>query len=236
VAYKKPFAIALNDQQAPDPSAVIQALKAIPKWQSAPIDSRLSIIGKALSQQNWTDFFTAIETIARQKLAQPMQLPGPTGEDNKLSLHGRGIMLLLVTDGDSSSKAEQQIATALLCGCPLIVCADTSHRRSLEAIQLAYNAAGLDKRLLQIEPLEHLSGLLQHSSIEGLVANSLNTDSSALRQIMAQRTGSIIPLIEWPENNQSFTYHWLLWFLSERTRTENLVARGGNTQLFNLPE
>jgi RHH-type proline utilization regulon transcriptional repressor/proline dehydrogenase/delta 1-pyrroline-5-carboxylate dehydrogenase len=53
---------------------------------------------------------------------------------------------------------------------------------------------------------------------------------------MAKRTGSIIPLIEWPENNQGYNYHWLLWFLSERTRTENLVARGGNTQLFNLAE
>ena len=53
---------------------------------------------------------------------------------------------------------------------------------------------------------------------------------------MAKRTGSIIPLIEWPETAEGHNYPWLLWFLSERTRTENLVARGGNTQLFNLAE
>ena len=91
-------------------------------------------------------------------------------------------------------------------------------------------------RLLQIEPLESLTNLVQNNSVEGIIANTRNTNSSALRQLMAQRCGSIIPLIEWPENDQDYSYHWLLWFLSERTRTENLVARGGNTQLFNLAE
>ena len=81
-----------------------------------------------------------------------------------------------------------------------------------------------------------LSELIQNNNIEGVIANSLNADSSALRQVMAKRTGSIIPLIEWPKTAEGFNYHWLLWFLSERTRTENLVARGGNTQLFNLAE
>ena len=51
---------------------------------------------------------------------------------------------------------------------------------------------------------------------------------------MANRSGCIIPLIEWPKINADYNYRWLLGFLSERTRTENLVARGGNTQLFNL--
>ena len=84
--------------------------------------------------------------------------------------------------------------------------------------------------------MESLSELIQNNSIEGLIANSSNTDSTDLRQVMAKRTGSIIPLIEWPETAEGFTYHWLLWFLSERTRTENLVARWGNTQLFNFAE
>ncbi len=53
---------------------------------------------------------------------------------------------------------------------------------------------------------------------------------------MAQRNGSIIPLIEWPKNDVGYSYHWLLSLLTERTRTENLVAKGGNTQLFNLAE
>jgi RHH-type proline utilization regulon transcriptional repressor/proline dehydrogenase/delta 1-pyrroline-5-carboxylate dehydrogenase len=69
-----------------------------------------------------------------------------------------------------------------------------------------------------------------------VVANSKNANSQSLRQLIAQRDGSIIPLIQWPKSNKDYNYHWLLSFLSERTRTENLVARGGNTQLFNLAE
>ena len=68
------------------------------------------------------------------------------------------------------------------------------------------------------------------------MANTLATDSAPMRQVIAQRNGSIIPLIEWPKNYEGYTYHWLLSLLSERTRTENLVARGGNTELFNLAE
>jgi RHH-type proline utilization regulon transcriptional repressor/proline dehydrogenase/delta 1-pyrroline-5-carboxylate dehydrogenase len=78
--------------------------------------------------------------------------------------------------------------------------------------------------------------LILKDEIAAVVANSGSLDSSLLRTAMAARNGSIIPLIEWPQTDDGYSYHWLLWFLSERTRTENLVARGGNTQLFNLTE
>jgi RHH-type proline utilization regulon transcriptional repressor/proline dehydrogenase/delta 1-pyrroline-5-carboxylate dehydrogenase len=145
-------------------------------------------------------------------------------------------MVLVVREQDHLEAAEQQISSALLCGCPVIVAADSAHQTALKGLQTQYQQAGLAKALLQLTHMESLSELIQNNSIEGLIANSSNTDSTDLRQVMAKRTGSIIPLIEWPETAEGFTYHWLLWFLSERTRTENLVARGGNTQLFNLAE
>jgi RHH-type proline utilization regulon transcriptional repressor/proline dehydrogenase/delta 1-pyrroline-5-carboxylate dehydrogenase len=103
-------------------------------------------------------------------------------------------------------------------------------------VQKDYQRAGLEKALIQIEPMVSLVTLVQNNAVEAVIANSLNTDSAGLRQVMAQRTGSIIPLIEWPKNDVGYTYHWLLSLLTERTRTENLVAKGGNTQLFNLAE
>ncbi|MDG1818731.1 MAG: bifunctional proline dehydrogenase/L-glutamate gamma-semialdehyde dehydrogenase PutA [Porticoccaceae bacterium] len=211
--------------------SIESAVTAMTKWQSTPIDSRLKIIGKCTS-----DFLPVIEPLAREKLANPIQLPGPTGEDNRLSVFGRGVMVLAVAKSDSVAEAEKQIACALLCGCPLIIVADQTHKTSLDSIRENYLQAGLAEDLLQIEPIETLTALIHNNRIEGLIANSQNTDSSALRQIMAQRNGSIIPLIGWPADSEEYNWHWLLWFLSERTRTENLVARGGNTQLFNLAE
>ena len=234
LADKKPYTINLPTSNKADTTIkelVAQATTAAPKWQAQSIDSRLAI----LSQCN-PAFISQLEPIARAKLANPIELPGPTGEDNRLSLHSRGPMVLVVREQDHLEAAEQQISSALLCGCPVIVAADSAHQTALKGLQTQYQQAGLAKALLQLAHMESLSELIQNNSIEGLIANSSNTDSTDLRQVMAKRTGSIIPLIEWPETAEGFTYHWLLWFLSERTRTENLVARGGNTQLFNLAE
>ncbi|MDG1310592.1 MAG: bifunctional proline dehydrogenase/L-glutamate gamma-semialdehyde dehydrogenase PutA [Porticoccaceae bacterium] len=229
--YKQEFLINLENTRSANADIVNNAMKAMAKWQSTSIDSRLSIIGQCNPE-----FMPVIDVLARGKLANPIQLPGPTGEDNQLLVFGRGLMVLAVMESDLLTGAEKQIACALLCGCPLIVVAYKSHINGLNSITERYQQAGLMNRLLQIEPWESLTDLLQNNSVEGIIANSRNTDSSALRQLIAQRSGSIIPLIEWPENNEAYSYHWLLWFLSERTRTENLVARGGNTQLFNLAE
>ena len=231
---KNSFVVDLQNRKSPNPNTVAQAQKALQKWQATSIDSRLSILQGAISNKTTREFLPRLDAIAREKLANPIQLPGPTGEDNRLSLHGRGIMVLAATESDSVTDTQKQIACALLCGCPVIVTAHQTHRTQLEATKAQYLRAGLVKELFQIEPIEALTGLVQNNTVEGLMANTQNSDSALLRQVMAERTGSIIPLIEWPDNNEGYTYHWLLWFLSERTRTENLVARGGNTQLFNL--
>ena len=66
------------------------------------------------------------------------------------------------------------------------------------------------------------------------MGNSGYSDSANLRRAMAERSASIIPLIDWPQLDWDYTYAWLLGMLRERTRTENLVVRGGNAQLYNL--
>ncbi len=219
------------------------------KWQSISIDSRLIILNQAVTQLPSIDkvlreglerdlkaWLQAVEPIARAKLANPLTLPGPTGEENKLSLQGRGPMALVITEQDRLIDAEKQIVSALLCGCAAIISAADNHLDELKQLVQRYVDRGVAGQLLPIEPLRQLPELIGDNRVEGVIANSLNADSSVLRQTMAQRSGSIIPLIEWPQRNEDYSYHWLLWFLSERTRTENLVARGGNTQLFNLAE
>ncbi|MDE0746810.1 MAG: bifunctional proline dehydrogenase/L-glutamate gamma-semialdehyde dehydrogenase PutA [Porticoccaceae bacterium] len=233
---ERSFPIDLEDTKIVNSNSVVKAVKAMPNWQARSIDGRLAILQAAITRKSTAEFLPILKTIARGKLANPIQLLGPTGEDNRLSLHGRGVMVLVVLESDLIAEAEKQIASALLCGCPVIVTVDRTHINQLEAIRTGYQRAGLAKQLLQIEVLGTLTGLIQNNSIEGIMANCKNADSTPLRQAAAKRTGSIIPLIEWPRDNEGYNYHWLLWFLSERTRTENLVARGGNTQLFNLTE
>ena len=80
--------------------------------------------------------------------------------------------------------------------------------------------------------------LIEQPSVAGAMANSRHSDSANLRRAMAERSASIIPLIEWPQHDWDCTYAWLSGMLRERTRTrtENLVVTGGNAQLYNIAD
>ena len=91
------------------------------------------------------------------------------------------------------ADAEKQIASALLCGCSVIVTADDCHKEALQSLQNKDLKAGLPNQLLQLTDLDSLGGLIQQGQVEAITANSLNADSSNLRQAMAKRSGSIIP-------------------------------------------
>ena len=212
---------------------VALASKAIHQWQSSSIEQRLNIL---LRSYEVPLVNSQIQTIALKKMAAPIELPGPTGESNQLSVHGRGVMLLLIRETDPFEDAVKQIGSALLCGCSLIIASDERLESKLSNIIDSYVKNGLPKNLLILASLNQSMDLIQHADIAGIIANTAETNSQPLRQVIASRNGSIIPLIEWPKNDLGYHYLWLLWFLSERTRTENLVARGGNTQLFNLTE
>ena len=219
----KPLCSQLSD-------SVDRAKTAMVKWTSTSIQERVDMVLKV----DEAIIETSLETLVKDKLSHPLHLPGPTGESNQLSLHGRGVMLLIIRDEDPRVAITLQIASALLCGCSLLICADESHDETIIDVLKRYEALGLPAGMLQTVALNIGASLIQHPDIAGVIANSFGANSSALRQEMAKRSGCIIPLIEWPKINADYNYRWLLGFLSERTRTENLVARGGNTQLYNL--
>ena len=227
----QPYLIDFSDSYAIDPVLIDNAITALSDWHCVSIDNRLMKLKQCNPQ-----ILSRFDAMTIEKLSNPVRLPGPTGEDNQLSLLARGAMVLVIREQDPIDVAEQQIICALLCGCSIIMAADRSHWVALERMRERYQQAEIPALLLQLVPIEGLNSIVQNNRIEGVIANSLNTDSSELRQMMASRTGSIIPLIEWPADHSGYHYHWLLWFLSERTKTENLVARGGNTQLFNLQD
>jgi RHH-type proline utilization regulon transcriptional repressor/proline dehydrogenase/delta 1-pyrroline-5-carboxylate dehydrogenase len=219
----KPLCSQLSD-------SVERAKPAMIKWASTSIQERVDMVLKVVEAITET----SLETLVKDKLSHPLHLPGPTGESNQLSLHGRGVMLLIIRDEDPRMAITLQIASALLCGCSLLICVDKNHDEIVIDVLKRYEVLGLPTGMLQTVALNIAASLIQHPDIAGVIANSFGANSSALRQEMAKRSGCIIPLIEWPKINADYNYRWLLGFLSERTRTENLVARGGNTQLFNL--
>ena len=73
-----------------------------------------------------------------------------------------------------------------------------------------------------------------------LTGNMSQHDLDIIKVILAKRPGAIVPIFETPPTD-SFR-DLALWggcmthFNFERTYTDNLVAKGGNAQLFNLKE
>jgi RHH-type proline utilization regulon transcriptional repressor/proline dehydrogenase/delta 1-pyrroline-5-carboxylate dehydrogenase len=142
---------------------------------------------------------------------EPVDLPGPTGESNRLSLHPRGRVLCL---GASGEALLVQVLQALAAGnAVLAVAADA--RATLAPLQ-RMPVAALDGRIAP-ESLTALPGL-------ALVA-ALGPDDwlRALRRALAARDGPIVPLETEPVSPERYTL--------ERHLCIDTTAAGGNASL-----
>jgi len=213
-------------------STAIKSICSAHQWRHTALTRRMEIVAATNSALQGTP----IANLAKNALDTPLLMPGPTGEENKLTLIGRERILLIVRKGDSRVATQRQIATALLCGSSVVVACHADSQAMIENIINQYLIAGVPRETVHIEGLESIKQWIQHPDINAVVTNSEGLDSQLLRRAMAQRNGAIIPLIQWPLSDAGYHYAWLFQFLNERTRTENLVARGGNTQLFSLEE
>ncbi len=141
---------------------------------------------------------------------EPHEMPGPTGENNHLSNHARGVVVCL---GPDQETALQQAAVALMQGNGVVVV-----------------APDVEDRIQQLKsrgiPAESIEGLLQPEALlqaQGFdaVASSADTDTlKNYRQVLAKRDGVLIPLIteiNAPER-----------FVIERHLCVDTTAAGGN--------
>src|SRR5699024_4874104 len=98
------------------------------------------------------DFLRYYATMARRLFGQPEQLPGPTGESNELSLHGRGIFVCISPWNFPLAIFTGQVAAALVAGNSVI--AKPAEQTTLVAhlmIKLLHEA-GVPENVLQFVP------------------------------------------------------------------------------------
>ena len=144
-------------------------------------------------------------------------LPGPTGESNRLSLHPRGVVLCLgdAHPGSAINAALQAVSlgcAALVSGDPLAVDLSAQAKRFDVPLLALAQGQGIDPdHLVSAKPLAVVSAPLTHPERRQL-ANAL-----------ALRAGPIVPLIDgtqWPER-----------YLLERVLSVDTTAAGGNATL-----
>lgn len=206
-------------------------------WQATPIAQRINLLENAFAgAQNLPQFLnispenqkqaSRMFAQARHNFTGAIELPGPTGETNELSLHGRGVFLATLNEGDETRNVLQAIG-ALLAGNSVVLVSLGQTVASRSAVYQALESFVPPESLQCIDDKKELHALLLNDAIAGVTG----TNTDGLISALGARKGAIIPFIG------SLTADYsVLRFATEKTKTDNVVATGGNAMLLNLKE
>lgn len=173
-----------------------------------------------------------LSRVAQQRLADlaaefkdDWRLPGPTGESNRLSLHGRGIVLCLGGGADSEQALLVQALTALLAGNALALPPTDLAKHLVTALY----KVGVAKQLVALVELEDLTTSLTQFPQLALVATAASgAERVMIRQALAARQGVRVACVDLEASLERFC--------CERVVTIDTTAAGGNASLLTLDE
>ncbi|WP_375748904.1 1-pyrroline-5-carboxylate dehydrogenase [Vibrio sp. HN007] len=163
-------------------------------------------------------------------------MPGPTGETNELYLSGRGVAVLIVESGGSQSKkATGALLSAILsAGNSVILCSDSDELN--RKVSSSVEASQLPANLVQICPFDSYKSLLQMDIRAAALVGNKQAEQEVHKQL-AIRSGAIVALVSETDSETlpvSQDPNLVLRFVTERTRTINITAVGGNASLLEL--
>ena len=199
---------------------------------------REKLNAEGLSHENLSNYLNTLCKVSIERFSNPVILTSPTGEENSLHYQGRGVVLCVMTDDDSPEQIVAQLSLVLAAGCSAIFIGNELARSQTKPLFDAFFRQQLLANTVQILGKESLYAVASDTRICAVTAISGTHNLCIIKKLIAERKGAIIPFIEMPatmHSRYSHTIYWAITYLIiEKTRTENLVARGGNTQLFNL--
>ncbi len=190
---------------------------AIKGWQRTPVEARCKILeslaasmelnqaelvalcqreaGKTVQDaideiREAVDFCRYYAEQAREKLIEPVILPGPTGETNELSFKGRGVFVCISPWNYPLAIFIGQISAALLAGNTVIAKpAETTTLIAHRAIELLFES-GLPAGALQFLPgLGAVLGQVLHSDnrVSGVAFTGSNATARRINQSLTNR-------------------------------------------------
>ena len=142
----------------------------------------------------------------------PLDLPGPTGESNRLSFASRGVVLCL---GSGADAVRAQVAAARAAGNAAVAVADGASS--------ALTAHATDPFVVVLDGQVAPDAL---TTLAGIAAVACFADRGvlvAMRAALAQRAGPILPLITEPDAPERYVL--------ERHLCVDTTAAGGNASL-----
>ena len=144
------------------------------------------------------DFLRYYAALADRQFAAPQPLPGPVGESNQLSLHGRGVFACISPWNFPLAIFTGQIAAALAAGNAVVAKpAEQTPLIAAEAIGL-FHRAGLDPDLAHLLPGGGPTvgqALITHPDCAGVAFTGGTETAWAINRALAARPGPIVPFI-----------------------------------------
>lgn len=205
--------------------ALVSATNAAHRWDQTSVLERAACLDKAadlLEQQHGlfmalaireagktvndaiaeireaVDFCRYYAAQAREHLAKPMHLPGPTGEENWLELHGRGVIACISPWNFPLAIFMGQVTAALVTGnCVIAKPAEQTPLIASYAVQLLHKA-GIPTDVLHLLPGSGEvvgAALVADIRVKGVMFTGSTDTARLINQTLATRKGPIAPLI-----------------------------------------
>lgn len=220
---------------------VKQALNAWEAWNHLGFikrSDRLKTLSTELPQTRDVSIKSLLRSLLDLSLTlEPIHImPGPTGESNELYLNGRGIVLVIGDDSASKTAMVGQVMAALATGnCVLLQW--KGNRDWVNDLVEKAHMFGLPQGVIQALPEMPLDQAMAIESIAVVAAVASKEQVRQMNRLLAQRDGLLVQLVA--ETDPDHCTHLLqpdhlLRFVTERTRTINTTAVGGNATLLEL--
>ncbi len=205
--------------------ALASASAAAPAWDAAPAAARAACLERAadLYEENTAelvalcireagktvndaiaeireavDFCRYYALKAREDFSAPLTLPGPTGERDELSLHGRGTFLCISPWNFPLAIFTGQVTAALAAGNAVIAKpAEQTPLVAAAAVRLLHKA-GVPGEVLHLLPGDGPkigAPLVADPRISGVAFTGSTEVARLINQALAAREGPIVPLI-----------------------------------------
>ncbi|MEE1674792.1 hypothetical protein SNR37_000111 [Agarivorans aestuarii] len=219
-----------------------QSLAVQEAWQQQSAAARSEILmawAQLLGQrdQSYAECAAMIRFQCKQALAvigKEHQLQGPTGESNELYTAGRGCFLVLADDSASKEALVGLMTAALITGNSVICSAADC---PLDELLGELLRAGCPNRVALPLAYSLSPELAQHRAVAGIALAGSQQSAVHYNQLIAERDGQLAQLV-CESDMRNFSHmsepKFCLRFITERTRTINITAVGGNASLLEL--
>jgi len=144
------------------------------------------------------DFCRYYAARGRESFGAPLELPGPTGERNTLSLHGRGVFVCISPWNFPLAIFSGQITAALMAGNAVVAKPAPATPLIAHAMTRLLHAAGVPGAVLQLTPADGPAFgavALTHPALAGVAFTGSTATAATINLTLAQRAGPIVPLI-----------------------------------------